>query len=258
MHNFNINIKEGNMEIRSFGVGRRIKECERLLGTVADRYSGRLILLPIPTTRDNIYINGTDMTLTSLLHSIDFGSIVAGYNIPKLIKEGTERLGGRVIDAYLDEEFLLKNAIISARGALGYLLTSLPREISRLRIGVIGYGRIGRELSGLLLLLGSKVTVFTTTRDVAIELGESGVDSVLIDGLICPEGFDVIINTAPKRLLDEKSLDEKTEILDLASGNIFEPSKRLTKLSSIPDSMYPITAGRLYFEAILRGLEVEK
>lgn len=245
------------MEIRSFGVGRRIRECERLLSGVADRYRGRLILLPIPTTRDNIYINGTDMTFGALLGSIDFGSVVAGYNIPGVICDGAKRLGGRVIDVALDEEFLLKNAIISARGAVGYLLTSLPRELGKLKVGVIGYGRIGKEITRLLLLLGSSVTVFTTTRSVALELGESGVDSVLIDDIICPKGFDLIINTAPKKLLDERNLEGKTEILDLASGNIFEPSGRLTKLSSIPDSMYPISAGELYFEAILRGLEEE-
>ena len=240
------------MEIRSFGVGRRIRECERRLKMVLQGLSGRLILLPIPTTRDNIYVNGTDLTLGSLLPLFSADSTVVGYNIPPDLKEAALAVGARVFDAGEDEAFLLENARISARGALGYLLTNLTRDFAEMKLGLVGYGRIGRELLRLLLLFGAEVTVYTTRPSVALELGEAGVKSEVLDDNTDLSELDILINTAPARLIEESRLSERAEIIDLASGGIFEPSARLTKLASIPDSYYPETAGRLYAEAIVR------
>ena len=68
-------------------------------------------------------------------------------------------------------------------------------------------------------------------------------------------GIDLLINTAPARQVDEDSLPPDLDIIDLASGSIFPPSAGLVKLPSIPEQMFPITAGRLYAEAALRALE---
>lgn len=246
------------MEIRSFGVGRRIRVCERLLKERLAGSSKRLILLPIPTTRDGIYISGTDLAVSSLPSLFSAGATLAGYAVPTELRFEAERIGTRVLDVAEDESFQLENAKISANGALGYLLTNLTRDISELHLGIVGYGRIGKELLRLCLLLGASVTLFTTREAVALELCEAGVCSRVLDDKTDLSGLDILINTAPARLIDEARLDPKTDILDLASGSIFEPSARLTKLSSIPDSFYPETAGRLYAEAILRFLsEVE-
>ena len=245
------------MEILSFGVGRRMRECERILGELLRNISGRLVLLPIPTTRDNIYISGTDMTLKSITPFCGPNTIIVGYNIPGDLCREAASLGARIFDAGEDERFLLENAKISANGAVGYLLTHTAKDLSEISFGILGYGRIGRELVRLLLLFGADVTLFTTRSSVALELGESGIKSSVIDEGTDFSNIDVLINTAPARLIKEDSLPLKTEILDLASGNIFEPSARLTKLSSIPEAFYPLTAGRLYADAVVRFLNRE-
>ena len=71
-------------------------------------------------------------------------------------------------------------------------------------------------------------------------------------------GLDILINTAPARQIDDSMLQNDTKIIDLASGRVFDDSPRLIKLSSIPDTFYPITAGRLYADAIIRGLWGDK
>lgn len=243
------------MEIRSFGVGRRIRECERRLSCALRGLSGRLILLPIPTTRDDKYISGTDTSLESLLPLFSADTAVVGYNIPKKTVIAAKTAGATVFDASLDEDFLIENARISANGALGYLLTHISRDISELSIGIVGYGRIGRELLRLCLLFGSKVMVYTTRESVALELGESGVRAVVISEETDFSDLDILINTAPAKQIDESRLPPSLEIIDLASGVIFEPSARLTKLSSIPDAFYPETAGRLYAEGALKYIE---
>lgn len=245
------------MEIRTFGGGERIRECERLLDRLLAERSGRLILLPIPTSRDNKYITGTQVSSTEILSLIEGECAVVGYNIPAPIRLAALERGALVYDGALDEGFLSDNAELTARGAVGYILTHGKRDISELSIGVVGYGRIGMRLIRLLLLFGAKVTLYTTRRSVAMDMGEVGVSAYLVGEGCDFSGLDLLINTAPARQIEESDLPDKTEIIDLASGSIFEPSDRLTKLASIPDTYYPISAGRLYAEAALCALRGE-
>ena len=245
------------MEILSFGGGRRMRECQGLLESLTAELSGRLILLPIPTTRDNIYVKDTDMPLSGILPLLGKGDLLVGYNIPKSIFLGAENLGCAVYDAGRDERFLYENALISAKGALGYVLTNFPKDVSDLKIGIIGYGRIGRELLRCLICLGSRPILYTGRREVAMELGKDGVDCRVISDDPDPSGLDLLINTSPALEINIDRLDEKTSVIDLASGNVFPPDPRLVKLASIPDVYYPLTAGRLYAEGVLRFLDME-
>lgn len=245
------------MEILSFGGGRRMRECVRLLESAVGPLSGRLILLPIPTTRDNIYINGTDLTLGSVVPLLTSESTLVGYNIPRDLVYNAEEVGAVVYDAGRDERFLMENAIISARGAIGYLLTNFTRDIADMKIGIIGYGRIGRALLRYLICLGSSPILYTGRQEVAVELGSSGIDCRVLGEGCDLSGLDILINTSPTSQISIDDLDPMTKIIDLASGKPFPTSDRVTKLSSIPDAMYPLTAGRLYAEGILRFFDME-
>ena len=247
------------MEIRTFGTGRRIEECRRVICDREDELLfRRLFLLPIPTSRDKKTITGTDVPLSELVEKACFGDAVAGYGIPENIKEKLLFKGAEVYDGGEDEDFLFRNAEVTARGALGYILTENERDLTELSVGIIGYGRIGSCLLRYLLFLGASVTVYTTREAVAFELCESGVKaSVSFDALLSQ---DILVNTDPRRQLSERcALDfmERARIIDLASGRVFPESKNLVKLSSIPEKMYPITAGRLYAEHIIEYLSGE-
>ena len=243
------------MEIRTFGSGGRQSECARILGERLSSRRGRLILLPIPTARDKKYITGTSYAVEDILPLLEKGVFVVGYNIPSAITDRARQVGALVYDAGEDEDFLCDNAELTARGAVGYLLTHGGRDLAELNIGVVGYGRIGIRLIRLLLLFGANLTVYTGRREVALELCEMGISACVIGDAPDLSELDILINTAPARQIDEADLPEKTEIIDLASGRAFEPSGRLTKLASIPDQTYPLTAGRLYAEAAIRAME---
>lgn len=241
-----------DMEIRTFGGGRRLAECERLLSE-RQKHSGRLILLPIPTSRDKKYITGTTVSLSEVCSVIDGESLIAGYSVPEDITRRAEMLGARLYDAALDEDFLIKNAELTARGAIGYILTNGKKDLSDSSVGVVGYGRIGERLTRWLLAFGSSVTVYTSRREVAIELCEMGVSAQILDDGWEFSSLDLLVNTSPVRQLDEALLPESVGIIDLASGKVFSESVRAVKLSSIPDALFPLSAGRLYAEAILRA-----
>ena len=246
------------MEIRRFGTGGRIRQCESVLKGELCHIDGRLILLPIPTTRDNVFINSTETTLDSVTKLIDENTVIAGYGIPREIADQAAEKGISVFDASCDERFLLENARLTANGALGYILTHFTKDIADMKIGIVGYGRIGRELTRLCLLFGAKIRMFTARESVAMDLGAIGIDTTIIGENTNLSDLDVLINTTPKRQFDEVSLAPLPLVIDLASGSIFDPSEKLIKLSSIPDAFYPESAGRLYAESVLRFLLGDK
>ncbi len=247
------------MEIRTFGVGERMKECCRLIDLWDETFSfRRLFLLPIPTTRDKKTITGTDTSLAELCEQMREGDAVAGYAFPENIKERLALYGASVYDGANDEELLLRNAEVTARGAVGYILTESRLDLTDMHIGIIGYGRIGSCLLRYLLYLGAVVTVYTTRESVARELCESGVNSTTaLDGL---SDTDILINTAPAKLLSDGAAREymrEGRVIDLASGKIFPDSENLVKLASVPEKFYPKTAGKIYAEQILKFLTAE-
>ena len=157
------------MEIRTFGVGGRISECERILkDLLVKRGDGRLILLPIPTTRDNKYINVTSFTIDDISALLNSNSLVAGYNSPSQILSSAKVAGAKVYDAGLDEEFLTENAELTARGTIGYILTHTDKDIGEMKIGVVGYGRIGIRLIRWLLLFGAEAEYSYENRRPAV------------------------------------------------------------------------------------------
>ncbi len=241
------------MEIRRFGAGGRLLECERLLGSRLCGREGRLILLPIPTTRDGIYISG-GVSIEELCGALLPGDDMVGYDLPVSLRDFAAGIGVRCYDAACDDAFVLANARLSARGALGYLLTHSERDAAELTVGVVGYGRIGAEMCRLLLLLGGRVVVLTRRRELAMELCESGINARIVGEGTELSDLDVLINTAPARQLDPEQIPESVQIIDLASGNIFAESDRVVRLMSLPERYYPLTAGRLYAEGAMSAL----
>lgn len=128
---------------------------------------------------------------------------------------------GRVIDLWMDETLLLENARMTAEGALVSAMRASPRTLVGMRCMVIGWGRIGRALTELLVTLGARVTVASRTsagRNRAVERGAVGIDTGRIARAL--PGHKLIYNTAPAMILDAAALsrvDSDAMLIDLAS-----------------------------------------
>ena len=215
------------MIIENYGAGARCAETLRLLIASENKKLSqtvkRIILLPVPTSKDKVHLCGTDKLLTEVFDGAGNGDLIAGYGINDNEKLAMRKRGAIVYDALDDEDFLAENAEQTALGTIGYILTTSNSVPSDMKFAVVGYGRIGSRLVRMLLFLGAKVKVYTGRRETSISLGECGIEAHLLNrGDPLPKSdADVIINTAPTDLstsFKDGRLPKNLRVIELASG----------------------------------------
>lgn len=127
----------------------------------------------------------------------------------------------RLVDLWTDEALLLENAALTAEGAVASAMRASAVALRDARCLVVGWGRIGRALTEILVGLGAQVTVSSrsaTGRNRAVERGAEATDTAALGEALA--GRDVVFNTAPDMVLDEAALrraDEDALLIDLAS-----------------------------------------
>jgi len=169
------------------------------------------------------------------------------------VKEAAEKAGVRLIDYFDREELAVRNAAITAEGAVQLLMESLPVTLLGAKVLVVGFGRIGKALSLRLRAMGAAVTVSA----------RRGSDFAWIEVFGCGRAdtrtlgpglgdFDAVVNTVPAPVLSEdrlRLLRPGCLVVDLASrpgGTDFAAAKRLGLRAfpalSLPGKMSPESA----------------
>ena len=247
------------MIIHSYENTARADACvEYLKKSGLEKYTDKIILLPIPTTRDKRTISNTKVYIEQVFDEIYEGVAVSCYGVGDEYIRAMEERGAIVTDLALDEEFLLENAELTALAALGIFLGSTklsPRDVT---VGIVGYGRIGKRLTGLFLFLGASVRVFTTRENIRLELCEFGVASAVSAEDADLSGLDILINTAPAPIFKKESIPDGLRIMELASGDNFAGIPGVEKYPSVPARMFPESAGKAWGRAIERRLKKRK
>ena len=246
------------MKIHSYEDSIRARACVSLIRNCEDfgKYE-EIIILPIPTSRDGVTVTGSGERLSDVLGGAGENTLVVAYELPSEVREELTGRSVGVLDIGYDEEFLRANGELTAEAVLGVLLTTEHRAPRDLSVGVVGYGRIGRRITGLLLYLGADVRVYTSRDGVRLELCEYGVASRMSLSDADLTGLDILINTAPARIFDlgDGGRLPGLRIIDLASGDNFGDGVKVEKYPSIPAKMFPYSAGRIWHEAIVRFLQ---
>jgi hypothetical protein len=181
------------------------------------------------------------------------GDAVACYGLgARITRELCER-GCEVLDVSEDERFVEENAILTAECTLSYIMSHSERSLSGMKVGVIGYGRIGSELVRLLMLHGVGVCAVTGRQSVREELLFLGARAALVSEWD-PSGYDIVVNTAPAVVLSRAAVERiGCPILELAPGENFFGAVNLTRLPSLPSKMLPLSAGEAYADAVIRA-----
>lgn len=240
------------MIIHSYDNSKRAESCiEYLKGAACVDSVDRVILLPIPTTRDNSAVLNTNIYINDVLKEVKCGDVVSCYGLPTNYLEAARERGARVIDLAFDEDFLYENAELTALCTLGILLNTTDRSPRDLSVGVVGYGRIGKRLTNVLLYLGARVRVYTSREATRIDLCEYGVASAASTERADLSGLDILINTAPAVIFGRDAVPPDLRVIDLASGDNF-PGRDVERYPSVPAKMLPFSAGRAWGRAIER------
>ena len=170
------------------------------------------------------------------------------------------------VNLWADERLLQENAWLTAEGAVASAVSRNGFPIMGSKCAVIGYGRIGRALTEILMNLGGGVTVFSQTaakRRLAMECGADAVD--LIEAADCMHQFDFIFSTPPAIVLGREVLEKVHKdalILDLASppyGVDMDAAREIglkaIREPGLPGRYCPLSAARAIYGAVLRWEE---
>lgn len=237
-------MKEKGLDVGSFGLFYND------LQDIDDIKKYDVVILPIPVTRDGVYLNCTRVVrLEDVFNNISDSQIVLG------------GMYDGITDYSKCEKFQMKNAIPTAEGAISVAVENSDITIDGSCCGVFGYGRIGKILANMLKNMGASVTVYARNpKDLAFAeaMGFEAKNISLADDL---SKFDIVFNTVPKTLLDSRIISTaKKDVLfiELASkpyGIDMEAAEKLGRkmivASGLPGKVAPKTAGKILFDVII-------
>lgn len=209
------------------------------------------LLLDVPSFAPDGTLRGGG-EVSEILERLPPDTVVIGgkLNHPDLHKHG-------VMDLLADEEYLAKNAAVTAHCALTIAASALETTFRDTPALILGWGRIGKCLAEQLKSLGCPPTVAARNpRDRAMleALGLTAVDFSEIHGIL--PGIRLLINTVPQPVLGGTILDRypKCVKLDLASSPGLQGTGILYA-RGLPGRYVPESSGRLIAETILKTLK---
>lgn len=234
--------------------------------------SSEVVILPMPISFDGVRVyshlqENEGLRLSTLMDRIK-GRILLGGRFTEKIARLAEQKEIRIIDYYDCEILKLKNALLTAEGAISIAMQALSVTLDGSRAAVLGYGRIGSLLAEKLYGLGMSVTVYARSMEQLTsaslhhhsvcqlsvdELGNTTADAIKGD-------YRVVFNTIPHRILDHETLkrfEKNCVLIDLASapGGIDHNAASELGLKSIwgtalPGRYTPESAGIILGEVI--------
>lgn len=215
----------------------------------------RYLLLDVPSLNSEGFLRGGG-SAEKLLSQLPPDITVCGGNLnhPALA-------GYRTVDFLQDVEYLSKNAYITAECALDVALPYLSITLRNCPALVIGWGRIGKCLGGLLKAIGADVTIAArkaSDRAMIRALGYNSEDPLtLADSL---RHYRLIFNTAPAPVLNAEQMaacHPDCVKIELASKNGIEGDDVITA-RGLPGIHMPESSGMLIAKTFLKFYEKEE
>ena len=170
---------------------------------------------------------------TQVISSLSPSSTLISYNCQSL--DGIKNKNITYFNPQSDAEYKKANSVITAEGGIELILSNTSKSLYSLKILVLGYGFLGKEVSRLLKSLSADVSV-ATYDDKELSLAKKEYKVYYCDEFLKDASkFDVVVNTIPCELF---SLNDSLKFvsceffLDLASV----PCISLGTVSSLPYS----------------------
>lgn len=237
-----------------------------------------MIVFPLPASKDGIAINTITndrmICIKDIFKLIPNDKTIIGGRFTKSMKDFFKEKSYSYVDYYDDESFQIQNALISAEGAIYYGKSRFIGSIHNSKIAILGFGRIGKILSYLLMSQGAKISVFARkdidcTWSELIGFKANKIKNIASDNVLDfrEYHFDIIFNTIPHRIINEycaKSISTNSIIIDLASdpyGMDLELARKFNlqyyRELSIPGRYAPKAAGEILGNTIINIINQE-
>ena len=167
-----------------------------------------------------------------------------------------EHPGLRLRDYYDREDVLLRNAAITAEGAIALAMERREQTLLGSRALILGFGRIARALAPRLRALGAEVTVYARSeaqRALAECLGCRALESLPEK----PEGYSILFNTVPAPLLPGAAEGALNIELASAPGG-FRDASGVVIARGLPGKAAPLSAAEALLGPILAIIREEE
>ena len=163
-----------------------------------------------------------------------------------------------------DDAYIQKNALITAEGAIFAAMQQVDFTLRDAPCAVVGYGRIARELTRLLLAMGAQVQVAARRESARLQAALAGAQVCSTERM--PEAFhgiQILFNTVPSQIITGQVLSALSPgalVIELASppyGLDMELARsmglRVLLESGVPGRYAPRTAAKLLMNHIEAG-----
>ena len=236
-----------------------------------------IVLLPLPMTRDGIYINtpfysGERITLDEVFSGISKNSLLLCGKMSDVLREKAKSLHLHFEDYYENETFLGENAYITAEGAVFLAMERLKTTVKKCPVLIVGGGRIAKNLFLLLSAMNARVC-FCARNDYDLRWAEAlgaktldlASDTEDIERAV--EKSDVIFNTVPVRVIPDCAFEKaKKELIyielagdeGLISPVLTEKGIYVVCAKALPSKYAPQSAGLLLYDTISDILKEKK
>ena len=192
-----------------------------------------------------------------ILVSLKNKTTVFGGNVAEDYRNEIERLN--YINLMSSEDFVLKNAKLTAEGFLVDLISNTTKSLYEQNILILGNGRVAKAVWQVLHDL--KVNFDTAMRDekeCVLSKLVSNKSFLLKDISLYIQDYDTIINTIPFNIFNDLSKFKKdANVFELASKNCLEKGDfsqiNYILSPSLPAKYMPYSSGKLIFEELVKG-----
>lgn len=183
------------------------------------------VILPMPLSSDDKTIHAPFSRQTveaaEVFSRLRPGVAVFAGRISAAIRESAGKYGIMPMDYLEREELAVRNAAITAEGAIALAINEMPISLIGANVLVTGYGRISRALLHRLPAMGARIYAVARKCKDRAEISDNGCTAVPMSQLgEASKNADVIFNTVPAPLFTREILagiKQDALLIDLAS-----------------------------------------
>lgn len=251
-------------EARPFALEKELPGCAFCAGEALE--GADCLILPLPCVRDgrlNAPFSSVEHSAVDILRLAEPGTVVCA-GMAGEIRCECEALGLPLYDYFEREDFALSNALLTAEGCVGLMLTESERSLHGSRVLICGFGRIGKMLAPRLLALGARVTVAARSEEALAWARSMGCGTLRLRRGGLSGDFDFAVNTIPAAIFGPAELERlrPARLYELASppyGFDADAAARLglslTRAPGLPGRCAPESAAEAVRDSIYRIME---